>query len=95
MIIDENTDIFETVVAHYSIEKEGEESEESDGEEEPIVLTTEALRCLEVIKSWKLQQEEVDTSIAHALDRLEQEIVRSRASRAKQTDIRGFFQRKN
>ncbi|KAM3067120.1 hypothetical protein ACMFMG_012221 [Clarireedia jacksonii] len=93
--IDENTDIFETVVAHYSIEKEGEESEESDGEEEPIVPITEALRCLEVIQSWKLQQEEVDTSIEHALDRLELEMVRSRVSRSKQTDIRGFFQRRD
>jgi tRNA A22 N-methylase len=48
-IVDENTDIFETVVTHYNIEKEGEESEESDGEKEPIMLVTEALRCLEVI----------------------------------------------
>ena len=50
-----------------------------------------ALMCLEVLRSWKLQQEEVDINTIHALDRLEQEIIRSRVSRAKQTDIRGFF----
>ena len=72
IIINNNANIFELVGEHYSVEKEGEESEKSsNGEEEPIIPAIEALRCLESLRSWKLQQEETDTSVIHVLDRLE------------------------
>ena len=50
-IIDDNINIFEVVVVYYSIEKEGEESEQnSNGEEEPIVSAAKALRSLEILR---------------------------------------------
>jgi hypothetical protein len=49
-ILDEDSDIFALVVEHYSVDKEGDESYESDIEEVEKVPTTEALRCLEIVK---------------------------------------------
>ena len=49
-ILDEDSDIFASVVEHYSVDKEGDESYESDTEEVEKVPTTEALRCLEIVK---------------------------------------------
>jgi hypothetical protein len=49
-ILDEDSDIFASVVEHYSVDKEGDESYESDIEEVEKVPTTEALRCLEIVK---------------------------------------------
>jgi hypothetical protein len=39
-----------TVVEHYSVDKEGDKSYKSDTEEVEKVSTTEALRCLEIVK---------------------------------------------
>src|SRR5438270_60723 len=58
-IDDEDGDIFELVVHRYAANLEGEESEESDGEELPKVSTIEALKHLEKVRLWQLQQEDV------------------------------------
>ena len=51
MIIDEDKDIFASVVEYYSIDKSGEESESSDEEEEvKEIATVEALRYIEILK---------------------------------------------
>jgi hypothetical protein len=49
IVIDEDDDIFISVVDHYSIDKLGEESESSDEEVEEVD-TAEALRCIETVK---------------------------------------------
>ena len=55
MIIDKDEDIFASIVEHYSIDKLGEESESSDKEEEvKEIATAKALRCVEILKLWKL-----------------------------------------
>ena len=55
IIIDKDEDIFASIVEHYSIDKLGEESESSDKEEEvKEIATAKALRCVEILKLWKL-----------------------------------------
>ena len=78
----------------YSQYKEGEEEtdDESDIEVEKV-STTEALRCLDTVRLWKLQQENNDVSILRALDRLGKEILQSRRQATKQTTIVSFFQK--
>ena len=57
VIIDEDEDIFASVVKHYSINKSGEESESSDKEEElKEIAIAKALSCIEILKLWKLQK---------------------------------------
>ena len=49
-ILDEDDDIFESVVEHYSIDLPSDEPESSDEEEIEEVDTAEALRCVELLK---------------------------------------------
>ena len=49
-IDDEDGDIFESVVYRYATNLEGQESEESDGEELPKVSITKALKYLEGVR---------------------------------------------
>ena len=76
----------------YSQYKEGEEEtdDKSDIEVEKV-STTEALRCLDTVRLWKLQQESNDVSTLQALDRLSREILQGRRQAAKQTTIVSFF----
>lgn len=59
IVDDEDQDIFAFVVERYSIEKEGtvDEVEEGDIEIEKI-LTAEALKALETVRLWEMQQED-------------------------------------
>jgi hypothetical protein len=84
-ILDEDKDIFESVVDHHSIDKLGEESESSDEEEEEEVDTREALKCVEKLKLWKLQKGNEEN--LQAFDRIEREIVRYKSSTTIQTMI--------
>ena len=57
IIVDEDVDIFISVVEHYSVDKPGEEKQSSDEEKEvEEVNTTVALRAIETVKMWKLQK---------------------------------------
>jgi hypothetical protein len=54
-ILDKDDDIFASIVEHYSVDLPGDES--SDKEEEiEEVNTAEALKCVELLKLWKLQK---------------------------------------
>jgi hypothetical protein len=87
-IVDEDDDIFVSVVDHYSVDKPGEESESSDEEVEEVD-TAEALRCVEIVKLWKLQKGNNQDLLA--LDRIGREIVQYKSSIATQTTIHRFF----
>jgi hypothetical protein len=89
MILDEDDDIFESVVEHYSIDLLGNESSDEEEEEIEEVNTAEALKCVELLKLWKLQRG--NSQDLQALDRLEREIVRYKSSTATQTTIHRFF----
>jgi DDE superfamily endonuclease len=89
VIVDEDNDIFTTVVEHYSIDKPGEEDELSDEEEVEQIDETIALRAIETIRLWKLQRG-TDQDIK-VLDRIEREVIRYKSSIAHQTTILRFF----
>jgi hypothetical protein len=89
-VINKDENIFESVMEHYSINKPGEESHSSNKEEEvKEVDTAEALKCVELLKLWKLQKG--NDQDLQALDRLGREIVRYKSSTAIQTTIYRFF----
>jgi hypothetical protein len=94
-ILDEDTDIFASVVEHYSVDKEGDESYESDTEEVEKVPIAKALSCLEIVKLWKLQQEDSEVSTLQALDRIGREMAQNKSSRSTQTTIKSFFEYKD
>jgi hypothetical protein len=91
-IIDNDEDIFTSVVNHYTITTPGEEEESSDEEEVKEVDTAEALRAVETVKMWKLQKG--DSQDLQALDRLTREIARYKIFVAHQTTIHRFFKPK-
>ena len=53
IIVDNNEDIFASVVNHYAITRPGEEEESSDKDVKKVD-TAEALRAVETVKMWKL-----------------------------------------
>ena len=59
VIEDNNTDIFTSVVERYSIDDDDEvvEGPENDTFETELVSITEALKALEIVRLWELQQE--------------------------------------
>lgn len=92
-VMDEDEDIFKSVVAQYSVDKQDEEADSSDGEEVEEVDSMEALRCLEILKLWKLQKG--NTQDLQALDRVGREIVQYKSSAIKQSSIYRFFKPQN
>ena len=81
------------MVERYSIEKEGtvEEVEEGDIEIEKIP-TAEALKALEIVRLWEMQQEDGQATTLHVLDRVERRMQPARNEGRKQTTIASFFQ---
>jgi hypothetical protein len=92
IIVDEDEDIFTSVVNHYTVTKLDEEEESSDKEEVMEVSVAEALRAIETVKIWKLQKG--DSQDLQALDRITREITRYKVSAAHQTTIHRFFKAK-
>jgi hypothetical protein len=92
VIDDEDIDIFASVVDRYSIEKEGivEEPDEDDIEIE-LVSITEALKALNIVKLWEMQQENGEKATLSVLDRVERRMVQARYENRKQTIITSFF----
>jgi hypothetical protein len=95
-VVDDDSDIFTSVVEHYSTDKPGQEEQSSDEEEEveevEEVDTAKALKAIETVKLWKLQ--EGDSQDLQALDRVEREITRYKSDSAHQTTIFRFFKPK-
>ena len=92
VVDDEDQDIFASVVERYSIENEGtvEEVEEGDIEIEKI-LTAEALKALETVRLWELQQEDGQASTLQVRDRVARRMQLARKEGRKQTTIVSFF----
>jgi hypothetical protein len=92
-INDDDDDIFASVVEQYSTDKEGsvEEPEEGDIEAE-VVNTTDALKALEIVRLWEMQQENGQQVTLQALDRIERRVMQARYESRKQTTIESFFQ---
>jgi hypothetical protein len=80
------------MVERYSTEKEGtiEESNKDDFEVK-LVPTTEALKALEIVRLWEIQQENGEQITLSALDQIERRMVQARYENRKQTMITSFF----
>jgi hypothetical protein len=92
-VIDNDSDIFTSIVEHYSTDKPGQEEQSSDEEEEvKEVDTAKALKAIETVKLWKLQKG--DSQDLQALDRVKREITRYKSDSAHQTTIFRFFKPK-
>jgi hypothetical protein len=96
IIMDDDGDIFASVVERYSADKEGaeEEYEEGDIEVEKVSIA-KALDALETVKLWKLQQEDTSQDTIQILDRIGREMVRLKISKAKQTTLDSFYKPRN
>jgi hypothetical protein len=90
-IVDDDINIFASVVEHHTADKEGEEEIDEEDIEVAKVSTVEALKALEVVRLWQLQQETSQKSLLQAVDRIGIEIVRNKHRGAKQTTINSFF----
>src|SRR5258708_22171183 len=66
-VVDDNSDIFTSVVEHYSTDKPGQEEQSSDEEEEDDELdTAKDLKAIETVKLWQLQNGASQNLQAHA-----------------------------
>ena len=76
-VIDDNDDdTMAFIIEQYSSNKEGEESEPEEGDiEVPRVPINEAIQALEVLKLFTIQQDNDDTLISQALDRLGRDLL--------------------
>jgi DDE superfamily endonuclease/Tc5 transposase DNA-binding domain/Fission yeast centromere protein N-terminal domain len=94
VIEDDDEDIFASVVERYSAEKEGEEEpiEEGDIEVEKVPIR-EAIRALETLKLWEIQQENGEISALQTLEQIGRRIQQNKLQSIKQTTLHSFFQR--
>jgi hypothetical protein len=95
-IIDDDRDIFASVVERYSADKEGAEEEFEEGDiEVEKASTAKAIEALEYVKLWKLQQEDTCQETLRALDRISRGMAQIKILEAKQTTLDSFFKPKN
>jgi hypothetical protein len=84
--------IFTSVVGRYSIENEGTVEEVGEGDiEMEKIITAEALKALETVRLWELQQEDGQALTLQVLDRVERRMQLARKEGRKQTTIVSFF----
>jgi hypothetical protein len=91
-INDKDRDIFKSVVYQYTANLKGQKSKESDGEELPKVSITKALKHLEGVRLWQLQQEDAVNQDLQAIDRIKREIRFKKVNLMVQLPITSFFQ---
>ena len=93
-INDNDEDIFMSVVDRYSRYKEGEEEpiEEGDIEVEKVPIQ-EAIKALETLKLWEIQQENDEMSVLQTLEQIGRRIQQNKLQSMKQSTLHSFFQR--
>lgn len=79
------------VEERYAANLEGQESEESEGGELPKVSITEALKHLEGVRLWQLQQEDTVNQDLQATDCIKRGIRLKKANSMVQPSITSFF----
>ena len=92
-VIDGNDDdTMAFIIEQYSLNKEGEELEPEEGDiEVPRVPINEAIQALEVLKLFTIQQDNDDTLISQALDRLGRDLLLKKQQVGRQSTIDVFF----
>ena len=88
--VDEDADIFTSLVESYGVDQVDNEGDASSSEDEvENVPTAVALQCLEQIKLWKLQKGDIHE--LQALHRIGREMMLFKGSAVTQTSIHSFF----
>jgi hypothetical protein len=92
VIEDDDSDIFASVVERYSTDKEGEEEpvEEGDIEVERVPIK-EAIKALETLKLWEMQQENGKVSALQTLEQIGRRIQQNKLQSVKQMTLHSFF----
>jgi hypothetical protein len=92
---DEEEDIFESIVDRYSADTEDiiEELEEGEIEEEKVLIA-DAIKALETLKLFEIQQEDGAKLFLQALDQADGRYMQKQDQSRKQTTIDSFFQNK-
>lgn len=96
-IVDDNRDIFASVVERYGANKEGVEEEHEEGDiEVEMVSVAKAVEALETVKLWTLQQKgDMSQDTIQALDQIGREMARMKISTVKQMTLNSFFTRRD
>ncbi|TQS37547.1 hypothetical protein Golomagni_01974 [Golovinomyces magnicellulatus] len=92
VVDDEDQDIFASVIERYSIDRAGivEEAEDGDIETEKV-SNDEALKAIDIVRSWELQQEDGQTTIVQVLDNIEKGMQLAKLESKKQTTLDSYF----
>jgi hypothetical protein len=95
VVEDEEEDIFESIIDRYSVDTEDifEELEEGDIEEEKVPIN-DAIKALETLKLFEIQQEDGAKLFIQALDQADRRYMQKQYQSRKQTTIDSFFQNK-
>ena len=95
VVEDKEEDIFESIVDQYSINTEDifEELKEGDIEEEKVPIN-DAIKALETLKLFEIQQEDRAKLFIQALDQADRRYIQKQYQSRKQTTIDSFFQNK-
>jgi hypothetical protein len=89
-IIDQDQDIMEAIIETYSQDQEEDVGEEGDGEIEPLVPISEAIRALETLQRFEVAREDGSQNIK-ALDSLARELWTLQISKKSQRTLDSFF----
>jgi hypothetical protein len=90
-VVDDDEDVFASVVEHYSVDEMVQGDLSSEEEEVEDVQTADALHCVEKLRLWKLQKG--NHHDLNALDRVEKEILTYKSVSAIQTTLDNYFTR--
>jgi hypothetical protein len=92
VIEDKDNDIFEAIIERYQTSEDTKTDEEDEGNIELLrVIDSEALKALEVLKSYEIQQENGSKVVLRALDSVEKRVYASRIQTKKQQLIERYF----
>ena len=92
VIEDKDNDIFEAVVERYWTSEGTETDKEDEGDIKlPRVTDSKALKALEVLKLYEIQQENGSEVVLRALDSVEKRVYASCIQTRKQQLIKSFF----
>ena len=92
VIEDEDNDIFEAIIERYQTSEDTKIDKEDEGNIKLLRITdSEALKALEVLKSYEIQQENGSEVMLRALDSVEKWIYASCIQTKKQKLIERYF----
>lgn len=92
VVDDEDQDIFASVIERYSTDRAGivEEAEAGDVETEKV-SNDEALKAIDIVRLWELQQEDGQTTTIQVPDNIEKRMQRAKLESKKQTTLDSYF----